>query len=1054
MLRIAHTADVHWRGLSRHDEYREVFTAFIEDCKKNKVDHIFIGGDIFHTKTTGISPEYIEQLTWWLESMAKVAPVHLTLGNHDGNLVNLSRQDAVSPIVQALDNPNIHLYKKSGVYEFHPGYTWCVYSLFDEEGWPQVVPQSDKVNIACYHGPVQGSVTEVGWEMEGTKVEFFKDYPFVLLGDIHQLQHLGYRDTKDGSKKPWISYPGTPIQQNYAEDLNHGYLLWEIESIDDWNVEFKKLPNPKPYVTLQWNGTAEDLISSASQHPDGSRFRIRSTDALGQKDFKAISDVLKGRKQATEITFKSDFVVDKSVVKTGTATLGKADLRNPDVLLKLIKDYYSTAQITQHEWDTVADNVKSYLSTVTATEETTRNSKWSLRYLEFDNMFAYGPGNAINFDKLNGIVGVFGPNRIGKSSIVGTLMYSLFNATDRGPMKNIHICNIRKPYCSSKAIINHDGTDYVIERQTTKSESKKGVWSATTALNVFRIRDDGEADDLAGEQRTDTEKVIRSLIGNQEDFMMTSLSAQGETNQFISQGSTKRRAVLSRFLDLDIFDRMHEIANKELSGLKSQLKSYPDRDWESILEQEKLSIDSASNEIENIINKIKEKQLKLSELQHELAKHKDVTPVTKAQVESFAKQVATLEQKCKSCSEEISRLESEIEEHNKKLETIKEVKSENDILILRARDAAYKSLESSLASLKHVYEKENTQLLQYKKSLKILDEVPCGDDYPTCKFIKDAHINKGKLEDQEAKTKLAQEKLAEAEAAFVELEKENIPARLEKMERLLELESKMLLEVSRKETELAKVKSSCGAQSTDLTAAKERLALLEEALKNEENAEAVSIKSNIDEISKAIDDLTTEKLETATKKGRLTATLEKLKEEKSLRDALLEKMKVHELVTTAFSKKGIPLIITKSQLPLINAEIAKILHGIVDFTIELENDEGSDSSEIYINYGDSRRVIELCSGMEKTISALAIRVAMINVSSLPKPDIFIMDEGFGTLDDAAVEACNRLLTSLKRYFRVVVVITHVDGIKDIADYMLEITKNEKDSKVTYGIDDE
>ena len=129
MVKLAHTADVHWRGLSRHDEYREVFSAFVKDCKKNKVDHIFVGGDIFHTKTTGISPEYIEQLTWWLTSMAQVAPVHLILGNHDGNLTNLSRPDAVSPIVQAINNPNIHLYKKSGVYEFEPGYNFCVYSL-------------------------------------------------------------------------------------------------------------------------------------------------------------------------------------------------------------------------------------------------------------------------------------------------------------------------------------------------------------------------------------------------------------------------------------------------------------------------------------------------------------------------------------------------------------------------------------------------------------------------------------------------------------------------------------------------------------------------------------------------------------------------------------------------------------------------------------------------------------------------------------------------------------------------------------------------------------
>ncbi|MBM4077014.1 MAG: hypothetical protein FJ267_15400, partial [Planctomycetes bacterium] len=423
------------------------------------------------------------------------------------------------------------------------------------------------------------------------------------------MQHLGYRDALDGKKKPWISYPGTPIQQNYAEELNHGYLLWDIDDQRTWDVSFKKLPNPKPYVTIQWNGSVEDLITTASKHPDGSRFRIRSSEALGQKDFSLIGETLKSAKVATEVTFKSDFVVDRSVVRTGSSTLEKANLRSPDVLVKLIKDYYKGTQVSTEEWSAITEQVKSCLSAVASQEEITRNSKWSLRHLQFDNMFAYGADNVINFDKLNGIVGVFGPNRVGKSSIVGTLMYSLFNATDRGPIKNIHVCNIRKPYCSSKVVINHNGTDYVIERQTAKTENKKGIVNASTSLNVFKMRDDGEVDDLAGEQRTDTEKVIRSLIGGQEDFMMTSLAAQGETNQFISQGSTRRRAVLSRFLDLDIFDKMHELANKELIGLKSQLKNCPDRDWQFLFESTKRSMTDADSLINELSQMIKEKQL-------------------------------------------------------------------------------------------------------------------------------------------------------------------------------------------------------------------------------------------------------------------------------------------------------------------------------------------------------------------------------------------------------------------------------------------------------------
>ena len=259
----------------------------------------------------------------------------------------------------------------------------------------------------------------------------------------------------------------------------------------------------------------------------------------------------------------------------------------------------------------------------------------------------------------------------------------------------------------------------------------------------------------------------------------------------------------------------------------------------------------------------------------------------------------------------------------------------------------------------------------------------------------------------------------------------------------------MTLEISRCETDLERLRSQNEIIITNLSEAKSKLETFRMALKNHENEEVVSIRNKIKQSTDSISESDDRKLLVASKRGKLQSDLEKLQTEKMKREELLTSIKFHELISSSFSKKGIPLLITKSQLPLINSEVSKILQGIVDFTIELENDESTDALEIYINYGDSRRLIELCSGMEKTIASLALRVAMINVSSLPKPDFFIIDEGFGTLDNAGVESCNRLLTSFKRHFKSIIVITHVDGIKDSADCILEITKNEKDSRMEY-----
>ena len=199
-MRIAHLADIHVRGLTRHDEIRTVVEAFCKSARAKAVDIIVIAGDIWHTKTTGLSPESIELMTWMFREMAAVAPTYVTLGNHDGALTNLTRQDAISPIVEAINDPRLILCKKSGAWMIAGGVWLCVYSLFDKENWGKVKPHLGEYNIAVYHGSVGGAVSEDGWVLKAeTTVQFFeeKGYDIVLLGDIHKQQYLGYREFEE-----------------------------------------------------------------------------------------------------------------------------------------------------------------------------------------------------------------------------------------------------------------------------------------------------------------------------------------------------------------------------------------------------------------------------------------------------------------------------------------------------------------------------------------------------------------------------------------------------------------------------------------------------------------------------------------------------------------------------------------------------------------------------------------------------------------------------------------------------------------------------------------
>ena len=563
------------------------------------------------------------------------------------------------------------------------------------------------------------------------------------------------------------------------------------------------------------------------------------------------------------------------------------------------------------------------------------------------------------------------------------------------------------------------------------------------------MKDDSELEDLCGDLRTDTEKAIRSLIGTHEDFSITSLSAQGDINAFISQGSAKRRSFLSRFLGLDVFDKMADLANKDLSGFKAQLKNFPDRSWDELKNQCNDAVVVIKHQLDELEVLNSHRQSEISDLKTELSTHKDVKVVTPTEVINQEKRVTTLLKSCDDCTSKITNLTSEIQLLRTKLELVEQVESSNDVDDLKQQLLNICTLERSLTDLRYLHDKETTLLKQHQKSLKILDDVPCGDEYPTCKFIKDAHQSKEKLNDQVQKTDDALKRINELSTKLTLMNKENLVSRLDKLEKAITLSAKFKLEISKKETEIAASKASCESIADVLRDAEQRLRDLQTALKNEENTEVVSIRLKIELLTKQIKTSDELRLSLATQRGKLLSDVEKLNNEKTSRDVILRNMKTYEIISGAFSKKGIPLIITRSQIPAINVEIAKILHGIVDFEVEIENDDDSDASEIYINYGDSRRIIELCSGMEKTISSIALRVALINVSSMTKCDMFIIDEGFGTLDDAGVEACNRLLTSLKKYFRLILVITHVDGIKDVADHILEITKNEKDSRVVY-----
>tara|TARA_Y100000310_G_scaffold34081_3_gene32223 strand:- start:11188 stop:14328 length:3141 start_codon:yes stop_codon:yes gene_type:complete len=1045
-MRIIHLADVHWRGLSRHDEYRESFTSFFNEAKKLNPDVIYVGGDIVHSKTQGISPELIDNMCWWFKGLSSIAPTHVILGNHDGLILNKSRQDAISPILSALDDPNIHLYKNSGTYPTGiPGFNWCVFSCFDEEGWKDVRPVKDEVSIALFHGAVWGSKTDIDWSIEGDVDDtFFEEFDFTLLGDIHKVQYLNERKT--------MAYCGSTIQQNYGEDPGKGFLFWDIKDRDNFTSKFYEVKHTKPFITIDWNGSVKNALIESAKYINGARFRIKSDQCIAQTTARELQNELMTFKDAAEVVFKSESSFSSAEIQTKSGdSLTKENLRDPSTHKKLLREYYGNTIITKQKFDKLDQLIDKYLSQISLHDEKLRNVRWQIHKFEFDNTFAYGKNNVINFDNLPGITGIFGKNAKGKSSIIGSLVYGLYNTTDRGSIKNIHVINNRKNYCRAAINFSMNGKFFRLERKTIKKQTRKGSVYATTELSLHETDELGNIiADLCEEQRRETEKIVRNMIGISEDFLMTSLASQGQMNTFIRERATSRKAILTNFLDLNIFEKMYDLAKDESYDLRSKAKIMPHADWDTLIDEQQIVMQSGKEDLRSIEKLIASKRDILEKLNIDLATSGNPEIVTQQEADQQKIIVDKNLQNVEILKKELLKNKSDIHTERKKILRIKRVKNDFPIHELRNQLESQRELEKTLLNLEHDHERQKTLLLQQERSVQKLLDVPCGDQFLTCKFIKESHLDKKRIDEQKLNVENLAKNLIELKDAFQKIKNENLEDKIRKFDKILEKEAALSVNLSGLEVEKNNLENKVRDEKRCLDESSETLDSMKARVVDvEKSSEDIKLRNNIVSLKSEINDLDHKKLSIAEKITRSNVEISRLKSDHKEFKSIKHDLKIYEMFIQAMSKKGIPLQIMMTQLPIINTEIAKILHGVTGFTVELEADSDSNAMDIYINYGDSKRIIELASGMEKMMSSLAIRVALINVSSLPKTNMLIIDEGFGSLDETNIEACSRLLESLKKWFKNIIIISHVDAIKDAVDNSIEIFKNEKDAKVMH-----
>jgi len=252
--KLVHFSDLHIRLFKDHDLYKKILNQAFSEWRDLAPDRIVFTGDLVHSKNQ-MTPELIEFVAWVLNECSKIAKTVVIIGNHDFLESNIQRLDALTPIVESLQNENVVYYKDRGVYQ-DQNIDWCVYSLM-EHNIPPDMTKNGNTKIGLFHGPVQGLTTDIGYKFEeGFDVDKFRGCDLVLCGDIHKRQIF---DIPNGKKAYMI---GSTIQQNFGETVEaHGYGVYDVEKDEYKTIN---LANPKPFLAFKIN-SIENLEHGTEQ---------------------------------------------------------------------------------------------------------------------------------------------------------------------------------------------------------------------------------------------------------------------------------------------------------------------------------------------------------------------------------------------------------------------------------------------------------------------------------------------------------------------------------------------------------------------------------------------------------------------------------------------------------------------------------------------------------------------------------------------------------------------------------------------------------------------
>ena len=184
------------------------------------------------------------------------------------------------------------------------------------------------------------------------------------------------------------------------------------------------------------------------------------------------------------------------------------------------------------------------------------------------------------------------------------------------------------------------------------------------------------------------------------------------------------------------------------------------------------------------------------------------------------------------------------------------------------------------------------------------------------------------------------------------------------------------------------------------------------------------------------------------RRGKLAADLDRLNAEIGVYNQLRE----------AFGKKGLQAMIIESAIPEVETEANRLLsrmtEGRMSLRLETQREKVTggvaETLDIVISDELGARPYEMYSGGESFRANLALRIAISKLLARragAQLQTLVIDEGFGSQDAQGRSLVVEAINSIQHDFERIIVITHIEELKDLFPARIDVVKTASGSRV-------